>query len=83
VTDDQGNKTESLLWNATDLNNFPVKIETTQEDRKTTMLFKDVKLSKPAASQFEPPADHKKYDSMMSLMMEKMGGGMGMPPREP
>ena len=83
VTDDQGNKTESLLWNATDLNNFPVKIETTQEGHKTTMLFKDVKLSKPAASQFEPPADHKKYDSMMSLMMEHMGGGMGMPPHNP
>jgi hypothetical protein len=47
------------------------------------MLFKDVKLSKPAASQFEPPADYKKYDSMMSLMMEHMGGGMGMPPHDP
>jgi hypothetical protein len=82
VTDDQGNKTESTLWNATDLKDFPVKIETTQEGKKTTMLFKDVKLSKPDASLFEAPADHKKYDSMMSLMMERMGGA-GMPPGRP
>ena len=83
VTDDQGNTTESTLWNATDLKNFPVKIETTQGGRKSTMLFRDVKLGKPDASLFEPPAGHKKYDSMMSLMMEKMGGGMGMPPQAP
>jgi len=56
VTDDQGNKTESILWNATDLKNFPVKIETTRDGHKSTMLFRDVKLGKPDASQFEPPA---------------------------
>jgi outer membrane lipoprotein-sorting protein len=83
VTDDQGNKSESIVWNATDLKNFPVKIEMTQEGHKSTMLFKDVKLGKQDASQFEPPAGHKKYDSMMSLMMEKMGGGMGAPPQNP
>jgi len=29
VTDDKGDKHESTVWNATDLKNFPVKIETT------------------------------------------------------
>jgi hypothetical protein len=82
VTDDQGNKTESTLWNATDLKNFPVKIESTRNGHKSTMLFRDIKLGKPDASQFEPPAGHKKYDSMMSLMMEKMGAGMPMPPHD-
>ena len=84
VTDDQGKKYESTVWNATDLKKFPVKIETTQEGHKMTLLYKDVKLAKPAATQFEPPADSKKYDSMMSLMqqemMKRMGGGTGMPP---
>jgi hypothetical protein len=86
VTDDQGKKFESTVWNATDLKKFPIKVETTQEGHKMTMLFKDVKLSKPDAAQFEPPSDMKKYDSMMSLMqqemMKRMGGAGGMPPRD-
>jgi len=68
-----------------DLKKFPVKVETIQEGNNVTMLFKDVKVSKPEAAQFEPPADFKKYDSMMSMMqqemMKRMGGGMGQPPR--
>ena len=85
VTDKEGNKHESTVWNATDLKNFPIKIETTEQAHKMTMLFKDVKLSKPDASLFEPPSDCKKYDNFMSLMMQQgmrgMGrGGMGAPP---
>lgn len=89
VTDEQGKKFESTVWNATDLKKFPVKIETTQEGHKMTLLFKDVKLSKPEAAQFEPPSDWKKYDSMMSLMQQEMmkrarsmGGGTGVPPEK-
>jgi hypothetical protein len=89
VTDDQGKRFESTVWNATDLKKFPVKIETTQEGRKMTLLFKDVKLSKPDAAQFEPPSDAKKYGDMMSLMREEMikraqnmGGGTGKPPEK-
>jgi hypothetical protein len=85
VTDKEGQKHESIIWNATDLNKFPIKIESTEQGQKTIMLFKDVKLAKPAASLFEPPSDFKKYDSDMGLMqqemMKRMGGGMGMPPR--
>ena len=85
VTDDQGNKHESTIWNATDLHNFPVKIETQEQGRTMTMLFKDVKLTKPDASLFEPPSGYKKYDSQMALMqdtmMKQMGrGGMMMHP---
>jgi hypothetical protein len=83
VTDNQGKKYESLVWNATDMKNFPVKIETTDQGHTTTMLFKDVKFSKPDAALFQPPADFKKYDDQMSLMMEGMKGmkhGMGATP---
>jgi hypothetical protein len=87
VTDDQGKKHESIVWNATDLKGFPVQIESTEQGRKTTMVFKDVKLSKPDASQFELPSDYKKYDTMAAMMqaemMKRMGGGMGMPPQHP
>jgi hypothetical protein len=86
VTDNQGIKHESTVWNATDMKNFPVKIETAEQGGDVTMLFKNVSLTKPAASLFEPPADFKKYDNIQQLMqqemMKRMGGGMGMPPHQ-
>lgn len=84
VTDDKGKKHEFTVWNATDLKKFPIKLETAERGQTITMLYKDVKLAKPAASLFDPPSDFKKYDSMQSLMMQemmkRMGGGAGMPP---
>jgi hypothetical protein len=84
VTDKEGVKHESTVWNATDLKKFPVKIQTTESSGDVTMLFKNVSLAKPAASLFDPPADFKKYDTIQQLMqqemMKRMGGGMGRPP---
>jgi len=73
-----------LYWNATDLENCPIKVEQTMNGNQTTMSFKNINLSKPAASLFEPPSDYTKYDSMQALMQEQMmkhmgGGGMGFP----
>jgi hypothetical protein len=84
VTDKEGTKHESTVWNATDLKKFPVEIQTTESGGDVTMLFKNVSLTKPAASLFDPPADFKKYDNIQQLMqqemMKRMGGGMGRPP---
>lgn len=84
VTDKAGTAHQSTVWNATDLKNFPLKIETTDSGATVTMLFKEVKFDKPDAAQFDPPAGLKKYDSMMTMMqqemMKRMGGGMAMPP---
>jgi outer membrane lipoprotein-sorting protein len=87
VTDKAGKTHQSMVWNAADLKNFPVKIETSEGGQTTTMLFKNVKLDRPDAAQFEPPAGFKKYDSMMAMMqqemMKRMGGARGMPPGQP
>lgn len=83
VTDDKGKTHESLVWNATDLKKFPLKIETTEDGTKITMRFKDIKLTKPDDGIFDPPATFKKYASMMTLMQEeimKRAGGIGGPP---
>jgi hypothetical protein len=84
VTDKAGTARQSTVWNATDLKNFPVKIETSDGGTTVTMLFKDVKFDRPEAAQFEPPAGFKKYDDMMTMMqqemMKRMGGGRGLPP---
>ncbi len=83
VTDNEGVKHESTVWNATDLKNFPVKIQTSESGDDIIMLFKDVSLAKPAASVFDVPAGYTKYDSMQALMqqqmMKAMGGGKGVP----
>jgi len=83
VTDKEGNKHESFVWNATDLKKFPVRIEQSEGGHKTTMLFRDVSFSKPAADLFEPPSDATKYDSMQSMMQQSMMKrfGSGRPPQ--
>ena len=85
VTDDKGKKSAFTVWNATDLKDFPIKLETTEQANKITLLFKEVKLSKPAAGLFDPPSDMKRYENVMALMqeemMKRMGGGMGAPPK--
>ena len=83
VTDDKDKKTEFTIWQATEMKKFPVKIVSTDDGQAATMTFKEVKLTKPEGSQFDPPKDFKKYDNFMALMMEQMkgmGGPGGLPP---
>jgi hypothetical protein len=81
VTDPEGNKNESTIWNATDLKKFPVKIEQIKDGTVTTMLFKDVSLSKAPADTFDLPSGFARYDNMQTLMqqqiMKRLGGGLG------
>jgi hypothetical protein len=64
---------ESTVWSATDLNNFPIKIETLQNGATVILLFRDLKLDAPDAAQFNPPADYKQYDDFRSLMSSRAG----------
>ncbi|RJQ38134.1 MAG: DUF4412 domain-containing protein [Nitrospiraceae bacterium] len=54
------------MWEATDLNNFPVKWQ--DEDKKTTVTWKNIKLGDVPDSMFEIPAGFKK------MSMPGMGG---------
>src|ERR1700722_18913765 len=72
VTDDKGVQHESTVWNATDMKNFPVKIEQTENGAVTTMLFHDIKLDKVPADKFEVPAGTTKYDNMSAMMQQEM-----------
>ena len=84
VTDKDGKKFEATVWNATDLKKFPVKVEfTTEQGATTSMLYKDISLSKPDASLFEPPANFTKSENMMEMMMKHGGMGGGFPGRPP
>jgi hypothetical protein len=85
VTDPQGNKYESTIWNATDLKKFPIKIEQIQPEGVTTMLFKNVNFATPEASIFDPPTGFTRYESMQTMMQQQMmkrfGAGQAQPPR--
>ena len=83
VTGKDGQKHEFTVWNATDLKNFPVKMETLEQGRKGTMTFTDVSFKKPAASAFEAPADYKKYTNMQEMMRAVMMKQMGHAPAQP
>ena len=79
VTEENGRKFDSLMWQAADLKDFPIKTEIIAADGKViTILFSNINQSKPAATLFVPPSEYTKYGSMQEMMM----GGMGrmMPP---
>ena len=82
VTDKDGSVHEATVWNASDLKEFPVRIETTEEGNAVVKLFKDVKLGKPDSALFDPPKGSTKYENMMSLlqteMMKRLGGPGGL-----
>jgi hypothetical protein len=77
VTDKQSNTNEFTTWNATDLKNFPVKIQTTDSGSATIMSFREISFAKPVAGLFEPPAGYTKYDSIMAMMRDQMMKQLG------
>ncbi len=74
----EGKTQEIFTWNATDLKDFPVKIETKEDGNTIIMESKEVKFEKPDAKLFEAPAGFTRYDNPQMLlqteMMKRMGG---------
>ena len=68
LTGEKGEKQGFLVWNATDLKDFPVQIQIPSPDNTVVMTFKEVKLVKPEARTFEAPAGLTKYDSAERLV---------------
>src|SRR5882724_10781918 len=78
LIDGKGARQEALVWNATDLKDFPVQIHLKQPDATVVMQFRDLQLVRPEAKQFEAPAGYAKHESIEKLMqaaMAKMLGG--------
>jgi len=81
VTDSLGHQKGYTVWNASDLNQFPVKIQTTNSlGESETTFYRNVKLAKPDAKLFELPAGYRKYTDLAAMMqdiMMKQMQGMG------
>ena len=77
-TDAKGNKQEAIVWQATDLKNFPLQMQMVQKENTLIVKYQAPKLETPEASLFEVPAGYTKYPSIQALMqaaMMKMLGG--------
>ena len=70
LTDDKGAKQRAIVWNATDLKDFPVQMQLTEDDNTVIMKFKDIKLGSPDNSHFDAPAGMAKFDSVNALMSD-------------
>lgn len=81
VADPEDRKKEFIVWNATDLNDFPVKIQTaTSLGESQTTTYRNIKLAKPDPKLFALPAGYKKYSdvgAMTQAMMTKQMAGAG------
>lgn len=71
-TDKDGQTAEALVWEASDLKNFPIQYQTAENGQTTTTTFTDIKMEKPDALLFELPEGYKKYGSMQEMMMGNM-----------
>ncbi len=75
ITDDKGKTLEATTWNAADLKDFPVQIQTKESQNTSIVRFTDVQFTKPDASQFEVPAGYTQFNDpqeMMQGVMKKM-----------
>ena len=83
ITTDDGKQHEMIVWKASDLKDFPIQTEMQSGGATITTHLRDIKLSAPDASLFDPPSDFKAYSSMQEMMMANMQRMMppsGMPP---
>jgi len=75
ITDEKGENIEATTWNASDLKDFPVQIQTKEKENTSTIHFKNVQFTKPDAKLFELPTGYTEYKSpqeLMTAMMKKM-----------
>ncbi len=80
ISDGKGQTLEATTWRATDMKDFPIQIQTTENGNTSIVHFAKVQFTKPDAADFEPPAGYTQYNSpqeMMQGMMSKMGQGPG------
>ena len=72
LTGDNGQKIEATTWNAGDLKDFPVKIQLVDKDTTVIINFKDVKLARPDAAQFDAPAGMTRFETAEALMGDRI-----------
>jgi hypothetical protein len=80
VSEPGGDTTEATTWDATDLKDLPIQIQTEEKDTVSVVRFKQVQFNPPSAAFFEPPGGFTQYDNpddlkvgVMKKMLENAG----------
>jgi hypothetical protein len=68
ITGENGKKHDATIWNATDLKDFPIKLQTKEQGMDMVILYKNIKFEKPDAKRFEVPKDYTKYENLQALI---------------
>jgi hypothetical protein len=63
---------EATAWTAPELRDFPVQIETRQDNRTIILRFTQVELEKPENTRFEVPPGFIEYKNVQEMMLEIM-----------
>src|SRR6185369_8974434 len=66
------NKQEGFVWRATDLKDFPIKIQLSHTNGATVTSYTNIKFDKPDAKLFEPPPEFDKYDNVEKMLQVGM-----------
>jgi hypothetical protein len=78
ITDSANRQQTFFTWNAPDLKDFPVRLQTEEDGSKIVMTYRDIKTEKPDKSLFTVPDTYTKHANYMALMqaaaMRMMGG---------
>ena len=72
VTDGSGKTVEATTWEASDLKDLPIQIETQEADSVSTVRFNQVDFARPAEAYFEPPSGFTQYDNPNDLKLAVM-----------
>lgn len=72
LTSANGPSQEALVSYASDLRNFPVKIEMNQAETQLVMVFRDVQLARPETKVFEAPGGFTRHATIELLMQSAM-----------
>jgi len=80
ISADTGEKHHATVWYATELKDFPIKVQMEQPQMTVVFQYRDVKLAPPEASRFEAPAGFTRYGTAEQLMQNAMMKAMGVKP---
>jgi len=72
-----GQPHQFTVWNASDLQNFPIQINITDQGTSATMIFRNISFAGVSTSQFQPPSSYKRYDNIQELMQAAIIGHVG------
>jgi hypothetical protein len=77
VTEAGGHRDRAIVWNATDLKDFPIQMQIPADETTLVFKFKDVKFGRPEFSHFETPTGLTRYADVNALMADAVAKKMG------